>query len=183
VKYIGCWLLSFSWTSAELTAFVDAAIYITRGRLRSGLARTGGVVSSCFKVLKFCSQVSSQTNLVDFFRSLIIGLVLSANLGRKREMAVSLPTSRYTSLMFVGLLISIIVWHFSGLASIPRCVSMKPRNFPSSTLNVHFSGLSLMLYVCSALKTSARSAECCLAFGDLMMMSSTYTATDLPRSG
>ena len=91
VKYIGYWVLSLSWTSAELTAFV---VYIIRGRERFGLVRTGGVVRSCFKVLKFCSQVSSQVNLVDFFRSWIIGLVLSANFGRKREMAVSLPTSR-----------------------------------------------------------------------------------------
>jgi len=53
VKYIGCWVLSFSWTSAELTTFVDAAMYITRGRWRSGLVRIGGVVSSCFKLLKF----------------------------------------------------------------------------------------------------------------------------------
>jgi len=144
---MGCWVLSFSWKSAELTAFVDAAMYITRGRWRSGLVRIEGVVSYCFKVLKFCSQVSSQTNLADFFSSLIIGLVLSANLGRKREMVVNLPTSRCTSLTFVGLLMSIIAWHFSGFVSIPRCVSMKPRNLPPSTPKVHFSGLSLMLYV------------------------------------
>jgi len=157
-------------------------MYIIRGRERSGLVRTGGV-SSCFKALKFCSQVSSQANLVDFFRSLIIGLVLYANFGRKREMAISLPTSRCTSLMFAGLLISMMAWHFSGLAWIPRCVSIKPRNIPLSTPNVHFSGLSLMLYVRKALKTSARSAECCLTFGDLTMMLSTYTSTDLPMSG
>jgi len=42
VKYMGCWVLSFSWTSAELTTFVDATMYIMRGRERSGLARTGG---------------------------------------------------------------------------------------------------------------------------------------------
>jgi len=131
------------------------------------------VVSSCFKVLKFCSQVSSQTNLADFFSSLIIGLVLSANLGRKREIAVNLPTRRCTSLTFVGLLMLIIAWHFSGLASIPRCVSMNPRNLPPSTPKVHFSGLSLMLYARRALKTSARYAECCLGLGDFTMISST----------
>jgi len=42
VKYMGCWVLSFSWTSAELSAFADAAIYIIRVRERSGLDRTGG---------------------------------------------------------------------------------------------------------------------------------------------
>jgi len=113
VKYMGCWVSSFSWTSAELTMFVNADMYIMRGRLRSGFVRTRGVVSSCFKLSKFCSQVSSQTNLVDFFRSLIIGLVLYASFGRKREMAVSLPTNRCTSFTFVGLLISIMAW---GLA-------------------------------------------------------------------
>jgi len=102
-------MLSLSWTSAELTAFVDAAMYIIRGRERFGLVRTGGVVRSCFKVLKFCSQVSSQVNFVDFFRSWIIGLVLSANFGRKREMAISLPTRRCTSLIFAGLLMSMMV--------------------------------------------------------------------------
>jgi len=143
------------------------------GKVEIWFGENWGVVSSCFKVLKFCSQVSSQTNLANFFSSLIIGLVLSANLGRKREMAVNLATSRCTSLTFVGLLISIIAWHFSGFASIPRCVSMKQRNLPLSTPKVHFSRLSLMLYVRRALKTSAKSAECCLGLGDFTMISST----------
>jgi len=42
VKYMGCWVLSFSWTRAELSAPADAAMYMTRGRLRSGLVRIGG---------------------------------------------------------------------------------------------------------------------------------------------
>jgi len=42
VKYIGCWVLSLSWTSAELMAFLDAAMYITSGRERSGLVKIGG---------------------------------------------------------------------------------------------------------------------------------------------
>jgi len=73
VKYMGCWVLSFSWTTTELSALADVAMYIMRGRLRSGLVRIGGVVSSCFKVVKLCSQVSSQTNRADFFSNLIIG--------------------------------------------------------------------------------------------------------------
>jgi len=39
VKYMGCWVLSFSWTSVELTTFVNAAMYITS---RSVLVRIGG---------------------------------------------------------------------------------------------------------------------------------------------
>jgi len=102
-------------------------MYITRGRTRSSLVKIGWVVSSRFKLLKFCSQVPSQANLADFFSSLIIGLVLYANFGRKLEMAVSLPTSRCTSLTFMGLLMSIIAWHFSRLASIPRCLLLSSR--------------------------------------------------------
>ena len=49
MNYMGCWVLSFSWTNVELTTFVDANMYIMRGRLRSGFVRTGGLVNSCFK--------------------------------------------------------------------------------------------------------------------------------------
>jgi len=49
-----------------------------------------------------------------------MGWVCSANLGRKREIAVRQPMRRWTSLMVVGLRISIIALHFSGLVSIPR---------------------------------------------------------------
>jgi len=53
----------------------------------------------------------------------MMGWVCSASLGRKREMAVRWPMRRYTSLRLVGLRISMITLHFSGLASIPRYVS------------------------------------------------------------
>jgi len=168
-------------SEADCVRWCGYVHYEGEGKVRFGQDRR--VVRSCFKVLKFCSHVSSKVNLVDFFRSWIIGLVLSTNFGWKREMAVSLPTSRCTSLMFAGLLMSMMVWHFSGLASIPRCVSMKPRNFPPSTPNVHFLGFSLMLYARKGLKTCVRSAKCCFALGDLTMMSLTYTSTNLPKSG
>jgi len=49
-----------------------------------------------------------------------MGWVSSASLGRKREMAVRRPVRHWTSLMVVGLHISIIALHFLGLASIPH---------------------------------------------------------------
>ena len=42
--------------------------------------------------------------------------------------------------------ISMIALHFSGLASMPRWVNMKPRNLPRSTPNTHLSGLRRRLY-------------------------------------
>jgi len=65
-----------------------------------------------------------------------MGWVCSASLGRKREMAVRRPMRHWTSLIVVGLRISMIALHFSGLASMPRWVNIKPRNLPLSTSEV-----------------------------------------------
>jgi len=76
----------------------------------------------------------------------MMGWVCSANLGRKQEMAVSRPMRRCTSLTLLGFCISIIALHFSGLASMPRWVSMNQRNLPRSTPKTHFLGLRQRLY-------------------------------------
>jgi len=61
-------------------------------------------------------------------------------------MAVSRPMRRCTSLILLGLHISMMALHFSGLAFMPRCVSMKTRNLPRSTPKMHFSRLRQRLY-------------------------------------
>jgi len=61
-------------------------------------------------------------------------------------MAVKQPIRRCTSMILLGLCISMIAVHFSGFASMPPCVSMKPRNLPRSMSKTHFSRLSLRLY-------------------------------------
>jgi len=81
-----------------------------------------------------------------------MGWVCSASLGRKREMVVRRPMRRWTSLIVVGLRISMIVLHFSGLTSMPRWVNIKPRNLPRSMPNTHLSRLSRRLYWHSAEK-------------------------------
>jgi len=73
----------------------------------------------------------------------MMGWIWFASFGKNLDMAVRLPTRRCTSLTLVGLHISIMALHFSGLASISCCVSMKPKHFPLSTVKTHFSGLSL----------------------------------------
>jgi len=104
-----------------------------------------------------CSQSSFDVNLADFLSSCMMGWVCSASLGRKREMAVRRPMRCCTSLTLVGLHISMIALHFSGLASMSRWVSMNPRNLPRSTLNTHLSGLRRRLYCRNAEKTTDRS--------------------------
>jgi len=58
--------------------------------------------------------------------------------------------------MLVGRHISKIALHFSGLASMPRWVSMNPRNLPRSTPNTHLSRLRRRLYWRNAVKTAER---------------------------
>jgi len=122
--------------------------------------RLGGEVKVVLSFWKICSQSSVHVNRVDFFRSWIMGWVCSASLGRKREMAVRRPMRRWTSLTVVGLRISMIALHFSGLASMPRWVNIKPRNLPWSTPNTHLSGLRRRLYWRSAENTADRSSAC-----------------------
>jgi len=90
-----------------------------------------------------------------------MGRVLSANFSRNLDMAIRRPIKRCTYFIFIGLCISIMVLHYSGFASIPRSVSMTPKNFLLSTPNTHFSGLSLRLCFRSAVNTSTKSFECC----------------------
>ena len=42
------------------------------------------------------------------------------------------------------------------LASIPFCVTIKPKNLPELTPNVHFKGLSFMLYLRNSSKVSCK---------------------------
>jgi len=86
-----------------------------------------------------------------------VGWVCSASLGRKQEIVVRRPMRRWTSLMVLGLRISIIALHFSGLASIPRWFNMNLRNLLRSMPNTHLSGLRRRLYWRNAEKTAERS--------------------------
>jgi len=110
----------------------------------------------------------------------MMGWVSSANFGKNLDIAVRQPIKRCTSLTLVGLRILNMALHFSGSASIPHCISIKPKNFLLSTLKTHFSGLSLRLYFRSAENASNRSFECYRWLGDLTTMPSTYTSTHLP---
>jgi hypothetical protein len=52
------------------------------------------------------------------------------------------PESFCTSLMQVGAFILVLAEIFSGLASMPRWLMMKPSSFPEGTPNTHLFGLS-----------------------------------------
>ena len=134
-------------------------------------------------VLRFWTTVSQslfQENFADFLRSCIMGRVCSASFGRNLDIAIRLPIRGWTSLTLMGLCISMIALHFSGLASMLRCGSMKPRNLSLSTPKTHFLGLSLRLCYCRAENTVDKFCACYRWLGDLTTMSLMYTSTHLP---
>jgi hypothetical protein len=56
------------------------------------------------------------------------------------------PVSFYTSLMQVGSFMLVMVEIFSGLASMPRWLMMKPSSFPEGMPKMHLLGLSFHWY-------------------------------------
>jgi hypothetical protein len=56
------------------------------------------------------------------------------------------PVSFCTSLMQVGAFISVMAEIFSGLASMPRWLMMKPSSFPEGTQKMQLFGLSFHWY-------------------------------------
>ena len=85
-----------------------------------------------------------------------MGLIRSARRGTNLDNAVNRLSSCWISFRFFGLLISVIAFHFSGLALIPLWVSMNPINLPPSTPNAQLSGLRRMLVLRRASKTSCK---------------------------
>ena len=69
-----------------------------------------------------------------------------------------------------------------GLASIPLCVTIKPRNLPELTPNAHFKGLSFML----CLRNNSKVFSKCTVWSrhslDFTSISSIQTSMDLPIS-
>ena len=77
-------------------------------------------------------------------------MTLETNLLR----ATILPVSDCTSFTVFGDDISRMAFTFFGLASISLCDTMKPRNFPEDTPNVHLVGFNFIMYCLSVLKVS-----------------------------
>ena len=96
--------------------------------------------------------------LAAFLQKLIERETFSPNLPMKLR-AASLPVGFCTPLRFFGFSIVIMALIFSGLASMPRAEMRYPNNCPDGTPNMHFSGLSLILYRSRLSKVSRRSSQ------------------------
>ena len=81
-----------------------------------------------------------------FFNNLTIGFVLSTRIGKNLANEFNFPTNLCTSFKFIGLIIFIIASHFSGFASMPLLVSMKPKNIPPLTPKYFFKIFHMSLH-------------------------------------
>ena len=163
-----------------LTVWSVAVIYTRSGRCISGLWRIGGDFKVVLRFWKTFLQSSFQENFVDFFRNWIMGWVYSASFGRNLDMTVRRPIRHCTSLTLVGLRISMIALHFSGLASMPRFVRDLRASGDSLPLlfwvesasifllNLEFSCLSAS--ISPALRFFRSASSCCILAWPLRMV-------------
>ena len=91
-----------------------------------------------------------------FFRASKNGMHLSVDLEMKRLKAATFPLRLCNSFFVLGALTSLKAVIWAGLASMPLALTMKPKNFPESTPNEHFRGLSSFC-TCGVLQTSLPS--------------------------
>ena len=82
----------------------------------------------------------------------------SPSLDKIRFKAAMQPISFWKSLMVAGASMAMIALIFSGLASIPRWLTMNPSSFPEGTPKTHLVGLSFQRNFQRLLKVSSRSA-------------------------
>jgi hypothetical protein len=83
------------------------------------------------------------------------------------------PVSFCMSFMHVGAFMLVMAEIFSGLASMPRWLMMKPSSLPDGTPKMHLFGLSFQRYSRKDAKVSSRSAMSVSEFLVLTTTSST----------
>jgi hypothetical protein len=118
--------------------------------------KSGGFVKYSFGFPKASSHSLLHVNA--FLRILKKGRHLSVDREMNWFRAAILPVSCYNCLMVRGGCISRTTFTFLGLASIPFCETMNPKNFPKETPKAHLDGFSFNLWSFSVLKVSLRSA-------------------------
>ena len=97
------------------------------------------------------------SNLSCHLRSLKKGRPHSPSLDKNRFKAAMQPVSFWTPLIVAGASMAIMALIFSGLASIPRLMTMNPSSFPEGTPKTHLDGLSFQQNFQRLLKVSSRS--------------------------
>ena len=107
-----------------------------------GLTRMGGELKNVFNAENASSHFVSHWKA--FFKTWKKDRHLSLSLDTNRLKATILPIRRWTSFIPDGGGMSSIAFILFGFASIPRWLTMKPRNFSADTPKAHLAGFSFM---------------------------------------
>ena len=75
------------------------------------------------------------------------GLSLSVKRVMKRPSTARQPMRRYSSFLALGANVSMTTLIWSGLNSIPLCVTINLRNLPALTLKTHLEGVKLHVVI------------------------------------
>ena len=128
-------------------------------------------------------QSSDHSNPFHFLIKRQNGLHLFADLEMNRFKAVIIPVSFWTSLVFRGGFKSLIALIWSGLTSIPLCVTMQPRNLSDPTPKEHLEVFRRSLCFLKMLKVLPRSPKCSNTTLIFTTISSTQISMLLPSYG
>ena len=112
----------------------------------SGLTRIGGSVRYCLIAKNALSHSSFHSARLTPLRVVKKGLNRSVNREIKRPRAANRSVSCWIPFLELGADACKMALSCAGLASIPLCVTMKPRNHPALTPKAHFRGFSFIPY-------------------------------------
>ena len=134
-------------------------MYSTKGFPGIGVPKTEGLSKYLLMRAKALLQALSHSKCTSFFINILKGWHWLAKFEINRCMWASFPYKPLSSRRFLG---SSIFWIASILdwsISIPRCLTMKPRNFLDVTPKAHLRGFILSWYFLRQLNTDRKSAR------------------------
>ena len=147
--------------------------YSIRDLPASGFARISDYDKWAFKAWNAASYSSVHSNFFSPFSRLKKGIHLYVDLEMNRLRAAILLVRHCTFLCFFRDGMSISAQILAGFVSIPRALTMNPKNFRDATLKEHFWGFSHMLYFLRTAKHSLRTFTWSFWCLDFTSMSST----------
>lgn len=141
-------------------AFSEDAMYGNKVSPVMGLDNTGEFSKCTFNCWKGCSHPSVHSNFLLPGRMLKNGMHLSVARDINLLRDATRPIKLCTSLCLQGEGMSTRALILAGLASMPRALTMNPKNFPDATPKVHLRGFNFMLYRLRVANNSSRSRAC-----------------------
>ena len=116
----------------------------------------GGYVRQRLISSNACSQSLVYPIALALFNVRKKDLNLSVNQAMKRPSVARRPMRRCSSFLQLGADVSMIAWIWSGLTSIPLCVTMNPKNLLALTPKAHLAEFNFILYAFIKQKVSSR---------------------------